>query len=85
MLSKRTGCNPLYWKRTPKPWYDVIGVERILCMEPVVPDFYHEGAVPAEKIAQRAPAGQQGDPLVVRNVLARQFGRSAPRLGVMQR
>ena len=81
VLNQRTGCKPLYWKRTPTPWYDVIGVERILCMEPVVPDFYHDGEVPSRKVSKFAPMGKPGDPLVVRNVLARRFGRSAPRLG----
>jgi hypothetical protein len=82
-IGQCTGAAPLYWRTSPKPWFDVIEVERILCMEPVVPDFYNDGKIPPEARARRAPNGAVGDYLVVRNTLAREFGRCRPHHGSM--
>ena len=64
-----------YWPNT--PWYDVIECSRILCMCPTVPDFANDGVVPkpvkGRAVVKTGP--QPGDKIVLRNSLARGFGR----------
>jgi len=77
LLAALSGCHRLYWPTT--PWYDIIDCARILGMEPIVPDFQNDGKVPGQDNVQRnAPQGRAGAHLVLRNPLAREFGRCKP-------
>lgn len=66
----------------PEPaWYDIIPIWRILSMEPVVPDYSLPDSVIGPDQRLWAPQGQVGKSAVVfRNMLARNIGKSIPRI-----
>lgn len=76
VIDKASGMGRLY---VPKdPWYDVIDVERILTMQPLLPDFYNPEGIPKEAPNAWHPKGVKGGAIFVRNNLASHFGRCAP-------